>query len=260
MPKMLVCYKWVPDEQDIRVNAGDQTLDFSKVKYKISDYDKNAMEEAALLAEKLGAEVEALSFGGAGVKQSAKDVLSRGIDKLCWIGDDAVAAAADARVVSRVLAAAVAKMGTYDLILCGEGSADSYNQQVAPRLATLLQLPVITFVQELKVENGQVMAVRKVGNCTETVSVALPAVISVLPEINKPRIPGLKQVMAASKKPSEELKLAELGLDAAALQPRVMVKQVRGYLMNRKNEIFKEAAAADNVAKLVASLAQEGLC
>ena len=259
MPKLLVCYKWVPDEQDVRVNAGDQSLDFSKAKYKISDYDKNAIEAAALLAEQIGAGVDALSFGSAVLKQSTKDVLSRGVDRVCWIGDDA-AASADARVTSKVLAAAIGKLGQYDLILCGEGSADSYNQQVAPRVATLLNLPVITFVQELKVENGQVIAVRKVGNCTETVAVALPAVVSVQPEINKPHIPGLKQVMAASKKPAEEIKLADLGLTAADLQAKVVTASVRGYVMNRKNQIFKEAAVADNVAKLVASLAQEGLC
>ncbi|MDF2873755.1 MAG: fixA [Sporomusa sp.] len=258
MQKLLVCYKWVLDEQDIKI-TGDLSLDTSRAKYKISDYDKNAIEAGALLAEQHGVSVEALTFGTAAAKQSLKDALSRGLDKVYWIGD-AVAEQADAFVTANVLAAAIKKAGQFDLILCGEGSADSYSQQTAPRLAALLGIPAITFVQQLTVTDGQVTATRKLGDCTEEVTVTGPAVISVLPEINKPRIPGLKQVMGAAKKPSEELAVADLGLAAEALAPKVRSLSVKGYVMDRKKVIFKEADQADNVAKLVASLAQAGLC
>lgn len=259
MPKILVCYKWVLDEQDIKVNSGDLALDTSRAKYKISDYDKNAIEEATLLVEKLGGSVEALTYGAANVKTSLKDLLSRGPDKAFFIGDVS-AEKTDAFVTANVLAAATKKAGTYDLIICGEGSSDSYNQQVAPRLAELLGIPAITYVQQLSVEGTKVIATRKLGNCTEVVTVEGPAVISVLPEINKPRIPSLKQVLAASKKPSEEVKLTDLGLSAAELTPKVISLSIKGFVMNRKNVIFKEADQADNIAKLVASLAKEGLC
>jgi len=258
MQKLLVCYKWVLDEQDIKI-AGDLSLDTGRAKYKISDYDKNAIEEGALLAEKHGVSVEALTFGTASVKQSLKDALSRGLDKVYWIGD-AASEQADAFVTANVLTAAIKKLGQYDLILCGEGSSDSYNQQTAPRLAALLGIPAITFVQKLTMADGQVVATRKLGDCIEEITVVGPAVISVLPEINKPRIPGLKQVMAASKKPSEEVKISDLGIAAEELSPKVRSLALKGYVMDRKKVIFKEANQADNVAKLVASLAQEGLC
>ncbi|WP_425059947.1 Protein FixA [Sporomusa carbonis] len=258
MQKLLVCYKWVLDEQDIKV-TGDLSLDTGRAKYKISDYDKNAVEAGVLLGEQHGVSVEALTFGTAAVKQSLKDALSRGLDKVYWIGD-AAAEQADAFVTANILAGAIKKAGPYDLILCGEGSADSYSQQTAPRLATLLGIPAITFVRQLSVADGRVTAIRKLGDCTEEVTVTGPAVISVLPEINKPRIPGLKQVMAAAKKPSEEVKVADLGLAAGELAPKVRSLSVKGYVMDRKKVIFKEANQADNVAKLVASLAQEGLC
>lgn len=259
MPKILVCYKWVLDEQDIKIVPGDLSLDISRAKYKISEYDKNAVEEATLLQEAQGATVDALTFGTQAVKQSLKDLLSRGPDKAYYVAD-ALAEKADAFVTANVLAAAVRKIGSYDIILCGEGSADAYNQQVAPRLATLLGIPAITFVKELKVEGSRIVATRKLGDCTEVVTVEGPAVVSVLPEINKPRIPSLKQVLGAAKKPSEELKAADLGLGAEELSPKTVSLSVKGFVMNRKNIIYKEANQADNVAKLVASLAKEGVC
>jgi electron transfer flavoprotein beta subunit len=258
MQKLLVCYKWVLDEQDIKI-SGDLSLDTGRAKYKISDYDKNAIEEGVLLAEKHGVSVEALTFGTAAAKQSLKDALSRGLDKVYWIGD-AVAEQADAFVTANILAAAVKKIGQCDLILCGEGSSDSYSQQTAPRLAALLGIPAITFVQKLAIADGQVVATRKLGDCTEEVTVTGPAVISILPEINKPRIPGLKQVMAAAKKPSEEVKVTDMGITAEELSPKVRSLALKGYVMDRRKVIFKEANQADNVAKLVASLAQEGMC
>ncbi len=259
MSKILVCYKWVLDEQDIRVNAADASLDSSRAKYKISDYDKNAIEEAVLLQEGQGATVDAVTFGGDAVKQSLKDLLSRGPDKVFYIADPS-ADKADGYVTAGVIAAAARKTGPYDLIICGEGSADSYNQQVAPRLAANLGLPSITYVQSLKLEGGRVVATRKLGDCTEVVTVEGPAVVSVVPEINKPRIPSLKQVLAAAKKPAEEIKIADLGLSPKQLTAKTVSLTVKGFVMNRKNILFKEPAQADNVAKLVAALAKEGVC
>jgi len=258
MPNIVVCYKWVPDEQDIRVNASDRSLDFSRAKYKISDYDRNAIEAAVLIAEKqAGSRITALTFG-ATAKNSLKDVLSRGPDQVVWTAD-AVAGKADGYVTANILSAMLKKLGDYDLILCGEGSADVYAQQVGPRIAALLGIPAITFVKELRIEGNQVIAVRKLGNCTETVTVPFPALITVLPEINKPRIPGLKQVMAAAKKPQTELSLAGIGVGLVEVTPKTRVKEICGYVMNRKNVLWKEGSSSDRVNALVEALTKEGV-
>lgn len=258
MPKVLVCYKWVLDEQDIRINPETQALDLSRAKYKISDYDRNAMEAAAQLREKLGWVAEALSFGTADVKQSLKDALSRGLDKAYYIAD-AAAEKADAFVTANVLAAAVRRIGPYDLILSAEGSADIYNQQTGPRLAALLGLPAITCVERLNAEGGKIIATRKLADCTEVASAPGAVVVSVLPEIAKARIPGLKQVLAAAKKPSEEIKLADLDLTAEDLAPKATRVSVKGFVMSRKKAIFKDADPKSNIGQLVARLAHEGL-
>jgi len=259
MPKCLVCYKWTLDEQDIKIKPEDLSLDSSRAKGKISDFDRNAIEEAALLVEKNGGAVDALTYGTASVKQSLKDALSRGPAKVYWVAD-ASAENADANVTANVLAAAIRKLGQYDLILCGEGSSDLFNQQTAARIAALLGQPCLSFVNKLSVEGDVVKATRKLEDSQEDVTVKGPVVISVLSEINKPRIPSLKQVLGASKKPNEEIKIADLGLKPEDLQPKALRKSVKGFVMQRKNVIYKESSAADNVAKLKASLASEGLC
>jgi electron transfer flavoprotein beta subunit len=258
MPKILVCYKWTLDEKDIKIKPEDSSLDTSRAKGKISDFDHNAIEEAALIVEQHGGAVHALTYGTSTVKQSLKDALSRGPEKVYWIADKS-AETADAFVTATVLAAAIRKLGSYDLILCGEGSSDLFNRQTAVRIAALLGLPCVSFVQKISVEGDTVKATRKLADCTEMATVKGPVVISVLSQINKPRIPSLKQVLAAGKKPNEEIKITDLGLTPEALQPKSVHKSVKGFTTKRKNIIYKESSAAANVAKLSSSLAAEGL-
>ena len=257
MPKCLVCYKWTLDETEIRIKP-DLSLDISRAKGKISDFDHNAIEEATLIVEKSGGVVHALSYGTSALKQSLKDVLSRGPEKVYWIADNA-AAAADAYVTANVLAAAIRKLGPYDLILCGEGSSDLFDRQTPVRIAALLGLPCVTYVEKLSVEGDTIKATRKLGDATEVASVKGPVVVSVLHQINKPRIPSLKQVLGAAKKPNEEIKIATLGLQPEALQPKAVQKSGKGFVTKRKNNVYKEPSAAANVAKLATSLAAEGL-
>src|SRR5271157_5385413 len=206
MPKSIVCYKWTLDEKDIKIKPDDLSLDTSRAKGKISDFDRNAIEEATLIQEQHGGAVHALSYGTSAVKQSLKDVLSRGPETVYWIADNS-AETADACVTANVLASAIRKLGPYDLILCGEGSSDSFNQQTAMRVAALLGLPCVSFVLKLSVEGGAVKATRGLGDTTEVATVKGPVVVSVLSQINHPRIPSLKQVLGASKKPKQEIKI-----------------------------------------------------
>lgn len=258
MPKFLVLYKWTLDEQDIKIKSDDLSLDASRAKGKISDFDRNAIEEAARIVEAKGGSVDALTYGTVAVKQSLKDVLSRGAGKVYWIAD-ASAETADAVVTAKVLAAAIRKIGPYDAILTGEGSSDQFNQQTAPRLAALLGLPCLSLVHKLDVDGDTVSVTRKLVDCTEQATTSGPVVISVLSDINKPRIPGLKQVLGAAKKPNEEIALGSLGLSPADLQPKAVRRSAKGFVMTRKNVVFKDANPADAVAKLVSSLVSEGL-
>ena len=115
--KALVCYKWVPDEADIVVDQATKTLKMDKVKSKVSEYDRNAMELGVTLNENNGFNVESLTIGK-GVKSSTTDVLSRGIEKAYYVETDPL----DSAVSAKAIAEAVKKMGGVDLVICGEGS------------------------------------------------------------------------------------------------------------------------------------------
>ena len=192
---IVVCCKVVPDDQDIQV-AADGTLDYSKAKPIVSAYDLNAIEAAAQLAD--GGRVVAVTAGPADIDDSKlkKNILARGVDELYMTADDACKGL-DAHAAAAALADLVAKAGEYDLILCGDGSADDYAQQVDVQLADALGLPVVTAVSAVSVEGAVATCDRMLETQLQTVQVDLPAVISVVPDIALPRIPGMKDILAA---------------------------------------------------------------
>ena len=196
---IVVCCKDVPDDLDIQV-AADGTLDYSKAKPIVSAYDLNAIEAAAQLAD--GGRVVAVTAGPADIDDSKlkKNILARGVDELYMTADDACKGL-DAHAAAAALADLVAKAGEYDLILCGDGSADDYAQQVDVQLAAKLGLPVVTAATKITAKDGALEVERTLEDVVEVVEAPLPCVVSVAPDIALPRIPGMKDILAAGKKP-----------------------------------------------------------
>ncbi|MFT8929733.1 MAG: electron transfer flavoprotein subunit beta/FixA family protein [Sporolactobacillus sp.] len=247
--KIVVCYKWVLDEADIIVDREKQVLDTKRAKYKVSEIDRNAL----MLGSELADDDELVTLtAGATVKNSLKDVLSRGADKAYYIETPQLESAATAKV----LAAAIKKIGAVDLVLCGEGSSDQYSQQVGPRIAALLNWSLVTYASSVTVANDQLTVVRKLEDDIETVSVQTPAVLSVVSEINQPKTPGMKQILAARKKPSEAFTIADLDLTDEVLTTPVKVTDVGPAVMKRHQVRLNEAdvtlaQAAENLAELL---------
>ena len=199
---IVAAFKVVPDDQDIQVSA-DGTLDYSKAKNTVSAYDLNAIEAAAqLAAANEGSNVVAVTVGGADIDDSKlkKNVLARGVDELYMTADDACKGL-DARATAVALAELVSKVGDFDVVLCGDGSADNYAQQVDVQLAAKLGLPGVTAATKITAKDGALEVERTLEDVVEVVEVPLPAVVSVAPDIALPRIPGMKDILAAGKKP-----------------------------------------------------------
>lgn len=250
MPNIVVCYKWVIDEADVRVESGG-SLNLERAARKISEYDRNAIEAAAQLHEQHGGDCVAVSLGGPEVQNSAKEALARGPERAVLAVDPAFENA-DARITAHGLAAAIRQAGPFDLILCGEGSGDQYNQQVGPRIAALLDIPCITFVSKLELTEGGVRAERKLEDGVEVVEAAFPVVVTVMPDLNKPRIPGLKQVMGARKKEVRTFDAAALGLGEAQLAARADVRSLRAPASNRRQvKVGSVEELADAIAAAV---------
>ena len=199
---IVAAFKVVPDDQDIQV-ASDGSLDYSKAKGIVSTYDLNAIEAAAqLAAANEGSKAIAVTVGGPDIDDSKlkKNVLARGVDELYMTADDACAGL-DAFATAAALAELLSKVGSFDVVLCGDGSADNYAQQVDVQLAAKLGLPVVNAATKITAKGDALEVERMLEDVVEVVEVPLPAVVSVAPDIALPRIPGMKDILAAGKKP-----------------------------------------------------------
>jgi electron transfer flavoprotein beta subunit len=252
MLNIVACFKWVVDEAYIRKNASG-ALDFSTVDYKISDYDCNAIEEAARLKGLHEGFVTALTAGAPEAAKGVKDALSRGADQAFFAGDPSFNQLESSRTAA-ILGEIIRSRIPYDLIICGEGSSDQYAQQVGPRLAENLGIPCISYVQKLTFGGGQIVAERRVEEGVEVVEAPLPALVTVLPEINTPRIPGVKDTLTASKKPVVVIKREELAAFGEAGQKTMGMSAAR---MDRNCEKF--AATPEGIAGFVETLQKRGM-
>ena len=213
--QVVAAIKIVPDDQDIQV-AADRSLDFSKARPVVSEYDLNALEAAVQLAATGGSAI-AVTAGAASIDDSKtkKNVLARGMEALYLTADDACADM-DAYATAQVLAPMVEDLDGWDVVLVGDGSADLYAKQTGAQLAARLNVPYVAGAIALEEDGGSLKVRRKTEDEVEVLSVPLPAVVSVLPEAAAPRIPGMKDILAAGKKPMEAVALAEA--PAAALE------------------------------------------
>ena len=246
---IVAAFKVVPDDQDIQVSA-DGSLDYSKAKNTVSAYDLNAIEAAAqLAAANEGSKVIAVTVGGAGIDDSKlkKNVLARGVDEL-YMTADAALADLDANAAAGALAELVAKVGGYDVILCGDGSADNYAQQVDVQLAAKLGLPVVNAATKIRALDGALEVERTLEDAVEVVEVGLPCVVSVAPDIALPRIPGMKDILAAGKKP-----MSVAGADGAYASALETVSCLAPEQADRKQEVL-EASADGAVEAFAAAL------
>ena len=253
MLRTIACFKWVIDDADIRIDAASRKLVLDRAGYKISAYDRNAVEEAVRLQEQHGGTVAALTVAPPTAKACLKDALSRGPDAVWFVNDPTFVDLAPARTAS-ILCAAIRGGIDYDLIICGEGSGDLYAQQVGPALAEMLGIPCVTYVNKLSYADGEIVADRKLDDGIETVSVRLPALITILPDINTPRIPTLKQVLGAAKKPVHNVGLDSLGSIA---DPGLRTAQILAAAMDRKRVKF--SADSEGVRAAVGVLIKEGV-
>jgi len=252
MREIVACFKWVIDEAYIRRGPGGD-LDLSAVNYKISDYDRNAIEEAVRLKEKCGGSITAVTVGVPEATRGIKDALSMGADRAVFIAD-ALFAGLEPSQTASVLSEAIRAGTQFDLILCGEGSSDLYAQQVGPRLAEKLGIPCICYVQKLDVEGDLLTAERRVEEGVEVVEAKLPALVTVLPDINTPRIPGVKDTLTASKKPVVTVTAAELKSIAEA---RLKTTGITAFRMERSCERF--GTDDKEITRFVGALRKKGV-
>ncbi|MDD9150086.1 MULTISPECIES: electron transfer flavoprotein [unclassified Sporolactobacillus] len=253
--RIISCCKAVPEEQDIIVTK-DRQLSLSRAEWKFGQYDLNAVEAGKQIIETVGGKLSGLVVGGSYLDNPKlkKDILSRGLDDLYLVMDEQTET--DTYQTAAILKAAIMKMGDFDLILCGAGSSDLYAQETGNQLGELLGIPVVNAVNKITVQGEKAVVERMLENEIQVLEIPLPAVLSVTSEINTPRIAGMRDIIAARKKPLTQFTLAEIGLAAVEPSGRILSTLAPGQVDRRLDLLEGESDEVidDFVKKLIAEL------
>ncbi|MDR0350943.1 MAG: hypothetical protein LBH64_05255 [Coriobacteriales bacterium] len=252
MTEVIVAYKWVLDEADVRVRD-DLSVDLSSARGKISEYDKNAIEAGRRVAEELQGKALGVSVGPQPTRKSFPDALARGLDEGIWVDTGEIEAGA--QVAARALAA-VAAQANAGVVICAEGSSDDYARQTASRVGALLDWPIVTAVEGIEAKGDVLVLRRKTDECIQVIEAQLPVVLSVLPEVCPAPIPSLKDALAGKKKPVSERDAAGMGIRLDTALERTAV---RGYLSERACNLIEGDTAVVIAAGLIDALKKEGV-
>jgi electron transfer flavoprotein beta subunit len=192
-----VCLKQVPGTTEVKIDPNTNTLIRQGIKSIVNPFDSYALEEAVRLKERYGGKVAAISMGPPQATEMMRDAISVGADEAILLSDVAFAGS-DTLATSTTLGKAILTIKTYDLIICGRQTLDGDTGQVGPELAEVLGVPFIAYVSKVEeIANGKIRVQRMVEDGYETIETSLPAVITVVKEINIPRLPSLRGLTKA---------------------------------------------------------------
>jgi len=192
---IVVCIKQVPGTTEIKIDPQTNTLVREGVESIINPFDCYALEEAVRLRERCGGKVIAISMGPPQAEEALRETISLGADEAILLSDRAFAGS-DTWATSYVLSKAIAKIADYDVIICGRQTLDGDTGQVGPELSEMLGIPFVAYVSKVEeIKDGYIRVQRMVEEGYEIIETTLPTVITVVKEINVPRLPSLRGSM-----------------------------------------------------------------
>ena len=206
-----VCVKQVPDTSEVKLDPETGTMKREGVPSILNPFDGYAVEEAIRLKEKLGGKVTAVTMGPPQAADVLRHVVAMGVDDVMLLSDRAFAGA-DTWATSYTLGLGLKKVEDLDLVICGKQAIDGDTAQVGPGVAENLGLPFVAYVRKIiEIADGKMKVERLIEDGYEVVEVTLPAVITVVKEINTPRMPSLKGKMKSKGLEIKPQGAAELG-------------------------------------------------
>jgi len=210
---IIVCIKQVPETIDVQIDTKTNTLIREGVPSIVNPFDMYAIEEGLRIKEKMGGTVTAISMGPPQAKEVLKEAISMGADNAILLSDRKFAGA-DTLATSYTLGAAIKKMGKFDLTICGKQAIDGDTAQVGPGLAEVLNIPHVSYVRKIEEINSRYMRVERMTESGhEIIETALPALITVVKEINEPRLPSFRGKLRAKNMEIPVWNAEDLGLD-----------------------------------------------
>ena len=210
---IVVCLKQVPGTTEVKIDPQTNTLIRQGIKNIINPFDNYALEEGVRIKERLGGKVTVVSMGPPQAEEALREAISLGADEAVLLSDEAFAGA-DTLATAHTLAAAVNKLGECDLIICGRQTVDGDTGQVGPELAEMLGLSFVAYVSKVEeIDDGRIRVRRMVEDGYEVIDASLPAVITVVKEINAPRLPSLRGITKSKSAVIPVWNAQELGVD-----------------------------------------------
>lgn len=210
---IIVCVKQVPETTDVKIDPKTNTLIREGAASIVNPFDAYAVEEAVRLREKFGGKVTVLSMGPPQAEKALREAISVGADEGVLLTDRAFAGS-DTWATSYTLAKGIEKLGHFDMIICGKQASDGDTAQVGPGIATHLNVPQATYVkkiEEIKGDKARIERMTEAGY--EIIEIPLPCLLTVVKEINEPRLPSLKGKMKAKKADIKIAASGDLNLD-----------------------------------------------
>jgi electron transfer flavoprotein beta subunit len=196
---IVVCVKQVPGTMEVKMNKETNTIIREGAEAIINPFDTYAVEESLRIKDKIGGKVTVLSMGIPAVAELLRSTIGLGVDDAVLLSDRAFAGA-DTLATAYALSKGIQKIGNVDLVICGKQATDGDTAQVGPSLAEKLGYPHTTYVRKIEeIREGYIRCERMTEDGYEVVEMPLPAVITVVKEINEPRLPSIKNMMKAKK-------------------------------------------------------------
>ena len=215
--KIFVCIKQVPDTTNVRINPDTNTLVREGVQSIINPFDVYAIEEAVRLKEKHGGTVTVITMGPPQASEALRECISLGADSVYLVSDRAFAGA-DTLATAYALSCAIRHLGGADVILMGRQAIDGDTGQVGPGVAENLDISHVTDIRKIEeIGDGRIVVERLLEEGYARIAARLPVVLTVVKEINTPRLPSLKGKLAAKKAEVPVLKASDIGADVQRL-------------------------------------------
>ena len=251
--KLLVCVKQVVDASKMEVDPATGRLKRDHANSILNPMDRNGLEAAFALRDKVGGRVTVITMGPPQAEAVLKESISMGADDAYLVTDRAFGGA-DTLATSYTLAKAIERIGSFDLIFCGQESIDSNTAQIGPEIAATLGIPDVSGAVDLSYEaEGHVTVTRQMGDDREVLDMALPGVITCSAELNKPRYPSIMGILRKDEAEIHRITAADLDLDVDASRiglkgSPTQVRRVRPVVPPKKENLRIEGKSAADAA------------
>ena len=259
--EIIVLIKQVPDIGEVKIDPATNNIIRQGIPSIINPFDKNAIEEALVQREKHGGKVTVITMGPPQAAEALKECIAMGCDEVIHLSDAAFGGS-DTLATSKVLAAAIKKIGKYDLIFCGKQATDGDTAQVGPGTAEFLGIAQVTYAAGIQIDGDTATIKREVDCGYEILEAKLPLMVSVTKVINEPRLASIKGRMKANRTEVPLWKAEDLGMTKDELGARISptkVAKIFNVTQVKQGEIFKDQSAEETAQALVGKLSDAGL-